>query len=109
MSLNYLLIISSCPDRAVAEKIAHYLIDQKLAACVNITSPVTSIYRWEGVRESAEELMLLIKTPSEHYTLVESAIKQQHPYELPEIIAVPLERGEPQYLSWIDQCTNPAP
>jgi len=109
MPQNYILTLCSCPDRATAEKIANHLVDQRLAACVSITSPVTSIYRWEGKNESTDELLLLIKTRADRYPLLEKAIQTLHPYELPEIIAVPLERGERQYLSWIDQCINPAP
>ncbi len=107
MSLNYLLVICSCPNQAVAEQIAHSLVDKQLAACVNITAPVTSIYRWQGETESAEERLLLIKTRNNVYPSLEQAIQELHPYELPEIIAVPLERGERQYLNWIDQNTPP--
>jgi len=107
MTLNHLLIICSCPDQKVAEQIAHSLVDQQLAACVNITSPVTSIYRWEGETESSQENLLLIKTQANCYTPIEQAIQALHPYELPEIIAVPLERAEHQYLNWIDKNTSP--
>ena len=106
---KHLIAICSCPDRAVAESIANHLVEHNLAACVNITSEVTSIYKWEGQKEMAKERLLLIKTANSCYDALEAAIKQLHPYELPEIIAVPLERGEPHYLSWIDQCLTPAP
>ncbi len=107
MSLNYLLVTCSCPSQAVSQQMAQALVDQRLAACVSITAPVTSTYRWEGKTETIEEILLLIKTQSACYPALEKAIQALHPYELPEIIAVPLERGERQYLNWIDQNTSP--
>lgn len=106
MSTDTLLIISTCPDRETAERIANGLVEQGLAACVNISSPVTSVYRWEGKIESDEELLLTIKTSRQRYPELEQAISTLHPYELPEIIAVPVEQGLPGYLDWVAQCTT---
>ena len=106
MSADTLLILCTCPDRACAESIANRLVDEHTAACVNITQPVTSIYRWQGQRASDEEILLLIKSNRRRYAQVESTIRAIHPYELPEVIAVPVERGLPDYLRWIDQCTT---
>jgi periplasmic divalent cation tolerance protein len=106
MSADALMIYCTCPDRETALKIAGLLVDRRLAACVNITTPLTSVYRWEEKRETAEEVLLLIKSRVERYADLEQAILHAHPYELPEIIAVPVERGLPGYLHWIDQCTT---
>jgi Uncharacterized protein involved in tolerance to divalent cations len=85
-----------------AEKIAQYLVEQKLAACVQITGPITSIYRWKGKVENAQEWLCLIKTRDDLYNKVEAAIKKLHSYETPEIIAVPIIKGSTEYLSWLD-------
>ena len=82
------------------------LLEQKLAACVNISAPITSIYRWQGKTEQSDEILLLIKTTKERYQSCESAIRAEHPYELPEIIAVPVEQGLDDYLNWVERCTN---
>jgi periplasmic divalent cation tolerance protein len=104
MSVDKLLIYCTCPDRVSADRIAGHLVTKRLAACVSITAPVTSIYTWQDKLETAEEYLLLIKTSQSHYVELEQAILSVHPYELPEIIAVPIERGLPAYLHWIDEC-----
>jgi len=103
--MNALIVITNAPDRAVAQKIAHALIEQKLAACVNILAECTSVYRWQGKMETAVEVPLLIKTRAEIYAEVETAIKGLHPYELPEIIAVSVEHGSRDYLEWVNAAT----
>lgn len=80
---------------------ARQLVDARLAACVNILSPCHSVYRWQGAVETADEVPLLIKTSRERYAALEAAIRQQHPYELPEVIALPVAQGLPEYLSWV--------
>jgi periplasmic divalent cation tolerance protein len=102
------LVISNLPDRASAEKLAHALIDKRLAACVNILSPCRSVYRWEGKIEDAEEFPVLIKTTRERYPALEAAIRAGHPYTVPEIIAIPLAGGLPAYLDWVENETRPA-
>ena len=96
-----LLIITNCPDEEVANAIALALVEEKLAACVNILPRVQSVYRWQGAVESASEIPLLIKTTANCYTALESRIGELHPYDLPEIIAVPITRGLPAYLNWL--------
>ncbi|MHB1358155.1 MAG: divalent-cation tolerance protein CutA [Rhodocyclaceae bacterium] len=96
-----LLVLTNLPDEASAHSLATALIEAKLAACVNILAPCRSVYRWQGRIEDAAEVPLLIKTTAERYAALEAAIRAQHPYELPEIIAVPIERGLPDYLSWV--------
>ncbi len=107
--MGTILVISTLPDRDAAEKMAYFLIEQQLAACVNILPGVTSVYRWQGKVESANETILLIKTTMARYPALEAAIKAQHPYELPEIIAVPINAGLPAYLAWVaTETSNPA-
>jgi len=100
--MSALIVVTNAPNRDVALKIARALIERKLAACVNILAECTSIYRWKGQLETAAEVPLLIKTRAAIYDDVEAAIKSLHPYELPEIVAVPIERGLPGYLEWIN-------
>lgn len=104
MPVDKLLIYCTCPDRASADRIAGHLVTKRLAACVSIVASVTSIYRWQDKLETTEEQLLLIKTSPARYTELEQAILSVHPYELPEIIAVPIKRGLPAYLHWIDEC-----
>lgn len=99
--METILVISNLPDQASAQKLAAILIEQRLAACVNVQSPCTSVYRWQGQVETATEVPVFIKTTREHYPALEQAIKANHPYELPEIIAVPLVAGLPAYLEWV--------
>ncbi len=108
MPTNYQLILCSCPDTATAQQIAQHLIQSQLAACVTILPSVTSVYQWQGVIETAQEQMLLIKTCARHYPAIETEIKQLHPYQVPEIIAVCLENALPDYLHWINSCVLPA-
>ncbi len=93
--------MTNFPDKKGAVALAAALIDQHLAACVNVLSPCTSIYRWQGKVESADEIPVLIKTLRQHYDRVEQLIKMMHPYELPEVIMVPILNGLPAYLQWI--------
>ena len=99
--MSSLLVLTNLPDRAAAERIAESLVGQKLAACVNILAPCRSVYRWKGGLQRDEEHPMLIKTTAERYAALEEALRAAHPYELPEIIAVPIERGLPAYLDWV--------
>lgn len=96
-----LLVFTNLPDEASAELLATRLVNNRLAACVNILAPCRSVYRWQGAMESAQEVPLLIKTTRESYSALEAAIRAEHPYELPEIIAVPIALGLPGYLDWV--------
>ena len=96
-----LLVVTNLPDRAAAERLADMVIEKKLAACVNILAPCRSVYRWKGAVQHDEEHPMLIKTTEERYGALEQALREGHPYELPEIIAVPIERGLPAYLDWL--------
>ncbi len=101
-----LLVLSNVPDEKVAAEIAHRLVEQRLAACVNILPAVRSVYRWQSAVEEATEVMLLIKTVQSRYADVEHAIKAMHPYDVPEIIALPIAAGLPAYLEWIAKTTR---
>ncbi|HQR51154.1 MAG TPA: divalent-cation tolerance protein CutA [Methylophilaceae bacterium] len=101
--MNVILVLTNLPDRESAGKIAAHLIEKRLAACVNILAPCTSIYHWQGKTESTQEIPLLIKTTEERYTELEQAIRALHPYELPEIIHVPVTGGLPAYLNWVSE------
>ena len=96
-----LLCFCTCPDTDVAGRIAAALVGERLAACVNILSPCRSVYRWQGAIEAADEVPVLIKTVQARYAELEAAIRERHPYELPEIIALPVTAGLPGYLAWV--------
>ena len=100
--MSALIVITNAPDRDCALKIAHALVERRLAACVNILAECTSIYRWRGKLETATEVPLMIKTRAAIYDDVEAVIRSMHSYELPEIVAVPIERGLPDFLEWIN-------
>jgi periplasmic divalent cation tolerance protein len=105
--MSTLLVLTNLPDRAAAERLADLVIGQQLAACVNILAPCRSVYRWKGGVQHDEEHPMLIKTTAERYPALEQALRSGHPYELPEIIAVPIERGLPAYLEWVAGETRP--
>ena len=96
-----LVVLTNLPDRGAAEKLARELVERRLAACVNVLAQCTSVYRWKGAVESAGEVPVLIKTRGALYEELEAAIVELHPYELPEIIALPVTRGLAQYLEWV--------
>jgi periplasmic divalent cation tolerance protein len=96
-----ILVLTHLPDRERAEKLAHALVTGRLAACVSVGAPVLSMYHWQGQFETAQEVPLVIKTRQALYGRVEAAILGAHPYELPEIVAVPLIDGFSPYLDWI--------
>ena len=96
-------VLTNLPDSESAFNLARELVHLRLAACVNVLAPVTSFYRWEGRDEQASEHPLLIKSTDEAYPALERAIRERHPYSLPEIIAWPVTGGLPEYLGWVEQ------
>jgi periplasmic divalent cation tolerance protein len=100
-----LLVMTTLPDPDSATRLAEYLVTQKLAACINILPSMTSVYIWKEKLERGSEHLLLIKTRRERFDALAEAIKSQHPYELPEIIAIPVVAGLPAYLHWIAENT----
>jgi periplasmic divalent cation tolerance protein len=105
--MTALLVLTNLPERAAAERLADLLVERRLAACVNILAPCRSVYRWKGAVQRDEEHPLLIKTTAERYAALEEALRAEHPYELPEIIALPVERGLPAYLDWVAEQAAP--
>lgn len=101
--MSHLLTISTCPDMETAERIGAALLERHLIACVNIVPGAVSMYEWKGKVERDQECILFMKTRAEAFERLKQALVELHPYELPEIIAVPIEQGLPGYLSWIDE------
>ncbi|AVG15651.1 divalent-cation tolerance protein CutA [Pseudogulbenkiania ferrooxidans] len=95
------MVVCNAPDEKTAERIATTLVAEQLAACVNILSPCRSVYRWQGAVERAEEIPLLIKTRADAYPQLEARLAALHPYEVPEIVALPVAQGLPSYLTWV--------
>ncbi len=102
-----LVVLTNCPDSDSASRIARALVENRLAACVNRLAPAQSVYRWQGAIEQATEVPLLIKCTRARYAEVEAAIRQLHPYSVPEIVALPVTAGFAPYLRWIDDETQP--
>ena len=99
--VKHILVLSTCPGSISAKKMAQEIVTEKLAACVNVIPGVQSFFSWVGKVDTANEHMLIIKTTRDSYEALEAKIKKIHPYELPEIIAVPIETGFAGYLDWI--------
>jgi periplasmic divalent cation tolerance protein len=97
-----ILVISTCADEAVAERLARALLDARLAACVNVVPGVRSFYRWKGEIESAAEFMLIVKTSRDLFPALRIEIEKLHPYEVPELLALPVLAGAENYLSWLE-------
>lgn len=103
--MPFLLVLSTVSTRAEGRKIAKALLKKRLAACVNISSPVESHYRWKGKIEKAGEFLLMIKTRRALFARLEREIRAQHSYSVPEIVALTLEKGSRRYLSWLAEET----
>ena len=99
--MSILVVLTNLPNRQSAEELARFLVEDQLAACVNMLSSCRSIYRWKGEVEETDEVPLLIKTTEARYEALEAAIRARHPYELPEIIALPVALGLPEDLAWL--------
>lgn len=105
--MSALVVLTNIADRGAAERLARDLVERRLAACVNLLAPCRSFYRWDGAVQQDEEYPLLIKTTRTRYAALEAAIRERHPAELPEIIAVPVEAGLAAYLEWVGSETTP--
>jgi periplasmic divalent cation tolerance protein len=105
--MSVLLVLTNLPDRDTALTLARALVERRVAACVNVMAECTSVYRWQGKVEEAAEVPMLIKTSQAAYPDLERALRELHPYELPEIVAVPLTHGLPDYLGWVLDETLP--
>ncbi len=104
MSDQVIVVLTTLPDTASAERLATLLVEKKLAACVNILGGMTSVYVWKGKPERGQEHQLVIKTTAARYPAVEAGILKEHPYELPEILALAVQDGLPGYLEWVNSC-----
>ncbi|TJZ75515.1 divalent-cation tolerance protein CutA [Chitiniphilus eburneus] len=105
-SREILAVLCNCPDAGCAETLARGLVEEGLAACVNQLAPVQSVYRWQGRTEIAAEVPLLIKTTRARYPALQAWLEARHPYDLPEIIALPVVAGLPAYLRWVGDATS---
>jgi periplasmic divalent cation tolerance protein len=101
-----LVALSTVATALDAERIATVLVERGLAACVNVVPGVTSIYRWKGAVERGPELLLVIKTRADRFEALREALVSLHPYDVPELIALPVEAGHPPYLAWLDEATR---
>jgi len=104
-----LIVMTNLPDVESADRIARRLVDARLAACANILAPCHSVYRWEGQVEASREVPLLLKTTRARYAALEAELQAAHPYEIPEILAMPMSHGLPAYLGWVARETGDAP
>jgi periplasmic divalent cation tolerance protein len=107
MNVEYIIVFITCPNEEISQQIANTLLDQKLAACVNVMTPVTSLYTWEGEINRDEEMLLIVKSRADLFEedLI-PAVKAVHPYDVPEIIALPIIMGSEDYLGWIKDVTR---
>jgi periplasmic divalent cation tolerance protein len=106
MSADVLIAFCTCPNSTVAERVAEVLVTEGLAACVNILPSLVSVYRWEGQIQRDTEVLLLIKTTLLRLPELTERVRGLHPYDLPEVIAVPVSGGLPDYLQWVITCTS---
>src|SRR5262245_59537529 len=102
MGAEPLVVLCTCPDEATASRIARALVQEGLAACANAVPGITSIYRWQGEIHEDREVLLLIKSNASAWGALEPRLSELHPYELPEIVAVPIVRGSTAYLGWLE-------
>ena len=100
---RYIQVMTTVDRKEEADAIARQLVDEGLAACVQVAGPVESTYRWKGTIETTEEWQCFIKTEQHHWDSLEKRIKEIHPYELPEIISLPIQNGSMEYLDWLGE------
>lgn len=100
---DYIQLITTTDKKDIAETIARTLVERRLAACAQIVGPITSVYHWQGKIETAQEWQCVVKSRGELYASIERAIRELHPYQVPEILALPVLAGSEAYLHWIDQ------
>lgn len=105
MPEQILLVLCTAPNDGTAERLADLLVSERLAACVNITQPIKSVFRWDNKIDHEQESLLVIKSTATRYPELEQKLKKEHPYELPEIIALPIQQGLSDYLQWVEENT----
>jgi periplasmic divalent cation tolerance protein len=101
--MNYIVVFVTAPDEDVAARIAHALVEERFAGCVNIIKGIRSIYSWEGKIEDDPEVLMVIKTKKALFRNIELKVKELHPYSVPEIIALPIDEGSENYLGWLKE------
>ncbi len=103
-TVDHIVVLITTPSKEDADSIGRHLVESRLAACVNILPSVTSIFRWEGKLCEEAESLLIVKTQSERFDRLSQEVRARHRYAVPEIIALPIVRGSPDYLDWIQEC-----
>jgi periplasmic divalent cation tolerance protein len=103
---GFILVLTTVPEEKIGDEIGRILVEEKLAACVTVSAAARSFYRWEGKNCADKEYILFIKTRASLFERLEARIKALHPYKVPEIIALPIEKGSKDYLGWLDEGTN---
>ncbi len=106
MATEHIVILCTCPDHKSAEKLARGLVEGRLAACINLVPGLTSIYPWRGKIERDSEVLMVIKSRRDRYRDIEQFILKNHPYEIPELVALPVVSGSEGYLHWVDEWVN---
>jgi periplasmic divalent cation tolerance protein len=104
---DFVIVLTTLPAEGDAENFAAQLVEERLAACVNILPPMRSVYRWKNVVERADERQIVIKTTRTRVTALESRLRKLHPYDVPEFVVLPIDSGSADYLSWISENTKP--
>ncbi len=104
--MTFILALTTYPNQSLAEKMATRLVSERLAACVQLSAPIESIYRWKNKIEKTQEVQMWIKTTREHFPAVTEMIRKNHPYDVPEVISIPIQDGLNEYLNWIHEETK---
>ena len=107
-SRRVVVVLVTCPTRTAARRIAALAVERRFAACVNLIPAVESIFRWQGKTTRCRETLLVIKTTAGRFTALKRAILALHPYDVPEVVALPVTMGHPSYLSWVVSSVHPA-
>ena len=105
--IDFVIVLTTLPAEGDAEMFAAQLVEERLAACVNILPPMRSVYRWKQAVEQAEERQLVIKTTRAQVTALETRVRKLHPYDVPEFVVLPIDSGSADYLSWLSESTKP--
>lgn len=105
MTSEVLLVFCTCPDEETGIRIAETLVMERLAACVNRVPGLVSVYQWQNKVQQDAETLLLIKTTNARFDTLQARLRELHPYDLPEIVAMPVTKGLPEYLQWVSTCT----
>ena len=103
---QFVIVLTTLPVEGDVEKLASQLVEERLAACVNVLPAMRSVYRWKGAVERADERQLVIKTTRAQLTALEARLRKLHPYDVPEFVVLPIDSGSADYLSWLSDSTN---